>query len=341
MITPTLLRHHASSIARQTLLRSPSRLTLTNRASVTRRCLLNETPSTFPSLISRRWETTTTPAKQGRKSSNLYPELINIYLAPTAQTVLAGLLRLTTLVVFSLGTFIYVPAIYLDANAPTWLCPLAVLGSSVPFLAAIASGPMITSARARLPPTARKTKSDLQRWAANPTSPSAGGSLSNASTLRIQFIRFAPWFITRDIRLADLRRLPPSRLRLANLEHQIPAEEKDRLAYWGSTLGRWLDRYFHRYWVNVAGTRGGRDRSSVPGVWGKVWEGIPFVGEEEAGQGIRRSGGGVVPAGDVRKSGRVSAPPAGVVRPPGSAGGGGAGGGGNEGRRKGGGEKRG
>ncbi|KAI6998617.1 hypothetical protein KC359_g2243 [Hortaea werneckii] len=340
MITPTLLRHNASSIARQTLFRSPSRLTLTNRASIRPQCFSNKTPSTVPSLISRRWETTTTPAKQGRKSPNLYPELINIYLAPTAQTVLAGVLRLTTLVVFSLGTFIYVPAIYLDANAPTWLCPLAVLGSSVPFLAAIASGPMITSVRARLPAAARRSKPDLQRWAANPTSPSVGG-LSNSSTLRIQFIRFAPWLITRDIRLAGLRRLPPSRLRLANLEHQIPAGEKDRLAYWGSTLGRWLDRYFHRYWVNVAGTRGGRDRSSVPGVWGKVWEGIPFVGEEEAGQGIRRSGGGVVPVGDVRKSGRVSAPPAGVVRPPGSAGGGGAGGGGNEGRRKAGGEKRG
>ena len=241
------------------------------------------------------------------------------------------MLRLATLVVFGLGTFIYVPAIYLDASAPTWLCPIAVLGSSVPFLAAIASGPMITSVRARLPPTARRSKPDLQRWAANPTSPSAGGSLSNSSTVRIQFIRFAPWFITRDIRLADLRRLPPSKLRLANLEHQIPAEEKDRLAYWGSTLGRWLDRYFHRYWVNVAGTK--RDRSSVPGVWGKVWEGIPFVGED--GQGLRRSGGGVVPAGDVRKSARVSAPPAGVVRPSGS------GGGGNEGRRKMGEEKRG
>ncbi|KAI6848157.1 hypothetical protein KC350_g3118, partial [Hortaea werneckii] len=269
MITPTLLRHNASSIARQTLLRSPSRLILTNRASITPRCLLDKTPSTFPSSISRRWETTTAPAKQGRKSPNLYPELINIYLAPTTQTALAGVLRLASLVVFSLGTFIYVPAIYLDASAPTWLCPLAVLGSSVPFLAAIASGPMITSVRARLPPTARKSKPDLQRWAANPTSPSVGG-LSSSSTLRIQFIRFAPWFITRDIRLSDLRRLPPSQIRLANLEHQIPAEEKDRLAYWGSTLGKWLDRYFHRYWVNVAGLK--RDRSSVPGVWGKVWE---------------------------------------------------------------------
>ncbi|RMY58126.1 hypothetical protein D0864_13414 [Hortaea werneckii] len=299
MITPTLLRHNAPSIARQTLLRSPTRLTLANRASITRQCLLNKTPSTLPSLTSRRWETTTTPAKQGKKPPNLYPELINIYLAPTTQTVLAGILRLSTLIVLGLGTFIYVPAIYLDANAPTWLCPLAVLGSSLPFLAAIASGPMITSVRARLPLSARKSKSDLQRWAANPTNPSIGGGLSNSSTLRIQFIRFAPWFITRDIRLADLRRLPPSRLRLANLEHQIPAEEKDRLAYWGSTLGTWLDRYFHRYWVNVAGTR--RDRSSVPGVWGKVWEGIPFVGEDGGGRG--RSGGGMVPAGDVRKSG--------------------------------------
>ncbi|KAI6899113.1 hypothetical protein D0869_15803 [Hortaea werneckii] len=332
MIIPTLLRHHAPSVARQTLLRAPTRLTLINRASITPRCLLNKPPSTFPSLVSRRWETTTTPAKQGRKSPYLYPELINIYLAPTTQTVLAGVLRLATLVVFGLGTFIYIPAIYLDANAPTWLCPAAVLGSSLPFLAAIASGPMITSVRARLPPAARKSKPDLQRWAANPTSPSAGGSLSNSSTLRIQFIRFAPWLVTRDIRLGDLRRLPPSKLRLANLEHQIPAEEKDRLAYWGSTLGRWLDRYFHRYWVNVAGTK--RDRSSVPGVWGKVWEGIPFVGED--GQGMkRRSGGGVVPAGDVRKSVRVSAPPAGMVRPPGS------GGGGSEGRRKGGGERKG
>lgn len=68
MITPTLLRHHAPAVARQTLLRAPTRLTLINRASITPRCLLNKTPSTFPSLVSRRWETTTTPAKQGRKS---------------------------------------------------------------------------------------------------------------------------------------------------------------------------------------------------------------------------------------------------------------------------------
>ena len=68
MITPTLLRHNASSIARQTLLRSSSRLTSTNRASITPQCLPNKIPSTFPSPTARRWETTTTPAKQGRKS---------------------------------------------------------------------------------------------------------------------------------------------------------------------------------------------------------------------------------------------------------------------------------
>lgn len=177
------------------------------------------------------------------------------------------MIRVTTVVVFLLGSLIYAPAVYMDDKAPLWLVPAAVVGSAIPFLAVAATGPFVTSVRAHLPSSARRSKDDLIRFANN-TPPT--------TLLRIQFIRWAPWLVTREIFLGDLRRLRQSKVRLANLEHVLPEGEKKVLHSYGK-LGRGIEKYFSRYWVNVTSTS--RDRSSVPGVWDNIWKQIPYIDE--------------------------------------------------------------
>lgn len=206
-----------------------------------------------------------------------YPELLNIYLAPTTQTMGVGMTRVATMVLFGIGIFIYVPGLYFDEEAPTWIIPAAILGSAIPFAAAVASGPMVTSVRVSLPNSARRSREELLRFANN-TPPN--------TRLRLQFIRFAPWLVTRDMYFSDFRRMPKSWRRLSNLEN-VAMEKKEHLDNHG-WRGRLVSRYFNRYWVNVVTTA--KDRSRVPGVWEKMWAQIPYVGEDVAvvGKGERR-----------------------------------------------------
>jgi len=153
----------------------------------------------------------------------------------------------------------------------------AVLGSTIPFLAAIASGPFITSVRVHLPSNARRSKEELLRFANN-TPPN--------TRLRLQFIRWAPWLVTRDMFFADFRRLPKSKIRLSNLEI-VPEDKKEAIEKLG-WQGRVLSKYFNRYWANM--TNMGRDRSSAPGVWDGMWKQIPYAGEvvKTLGKGERK-----------------------------------------------------
>ncbi|KAK5123422.1 hypothetical protein LTR85_002854 [Meristemomyces frigidus] len=198
-----------------------------------------------------------------------YPELLNVYLAPTAQTITVGITRLATIVIFGLGTFIYAPAIFLDDEAPNWLVPAAIVGSAVPFLTAVAFGPTITSIRAFLPNSARRSKESLLAFANN-TPPN--------TRLRLQFIRWAPWLTTRDMLFSDFRRLPKSRLRLSNLENTATNEMQAEVLKKYGWLGRAIHKYPNRYWVNVTDTK--KDRSHVPGVWERMWKQIPMAGDE-------------------------------------------------------------
>ncbi|KAK4894550.1 hypothetical protein LTR27_007191 [Elasticomyces elasticus] len=198
-----------------------------------------------------------------------YPEKLNIFLAPFTQTAFIGGFRLVSVVVLMVGTVSAAPAWYLDDATPNWTVPLVVLFSAAPFIMAAAFGPTVANITVHLPSSARRSKESLMAFANN---------VHPNTRLTVKFIRFAPWLATRNLFFADLRRLPISRVRLSNFEH-VPLQNQgkpENKGVWG-----WMARmYFGRYWVNMTGS--GQKNSSVPGAWEKMWEQIPWSGEEEA-----------------------------------------------------------
>ncbi|KAK5676281.1 hypothetical protein LTS10_011093 [Elasticomyces elasticus] len=129
---------------------------------------------------------------------------------------------------------------------------------------AAAFGPTVANITVHLPSSARRSKESLMAFANN--------------VHPMKFIRFAPWLATRNLFFADLRRLPISKVRLSNLEH-VPLQNQGKAEL--NAFGTWLVKmYFGRYWVNMTGS--GQKNSSVPGAWEKMWEQIPWSGEEEA-----------------------------------------------------------
>ena len=95
-------------------------------------------------------------------------------------------------------------------------------------------------------------------------------------TTRIQLksMMFAPWPNTKELVFEDLRRLPKSWTRLANLEHvPIWNQEKARESPgWNIVVKSFMGRYF----VNQSQVM---DRSRAPGVWDRMWKQIPLDGE--------------------------------------------------------------
>jgi len=201
-------------------------------------------------------------------------------------TAFAGVMRVVTLCFLLGGTVFVAPSYYWNEDASLWMIPageclscaqswpcvltvdrsIVAFGASIPFAAAVASGPIICSIRAVLPQNARSSKEELIRFANNvPTN----------ARLKVQFIRFVPWLTTREMYFSELRRLPPSSWRLANLEY-VAADEVDRMAqlkWWQQGM---LKSLFCRFYVPMST----RDRSAVKGVWDKMWKQIPPVGYE-------------------------------------------------------------
>ena len=166
-----------------------------------------------------------------------------------------------------IGTFGFALSAFFSPDAPRWTIPAIILGSAAPWVAAAAYGPTVANIRVALPANARRSREGLVRWASN---------VPAGTGVRVQFIRFMPWFVTKSIYFEDLRRLPPSRIRLSNLEH-IPLSNRGRPRAQG--LGGWFVRmYFGRYWVNMLS--GGKERAQVPGVWASMWRQIPWADEE-------------------------------------------------------------
>ncbi|KAK5129986.1 hypothetical protein LTR08_002579 [Meristemomyces frigidus] len=249
----------------------------------------------------------------------IYPALLNIYLAPTSHTIAVGTTRVATLVFFALITLIYAPAVYLEAAAPAWVIPVAIAGSSLPFLAAVALGTLVTSIRLHLPDDARKSKDHLLSFASRPPA---------STKLRVQFIRWAPWLTSKDIALQDLRRLQTSSYRLPNLEdigaQQTHTPQSPSASYGPTLLWRLLvQRSMNRYFVSADARRRGNGGGAE--VWETLRLKIPFYGEAVAartkaeGEGsggerkavvMRNRASGVGPAQAVLAKGKFPPKPA-------------------------------
>lgn len=108
-------------------------------------------------------------------------------------------------------------------------------------------------------------------------------------------MRWIPWPVHRTVWFDELRRLPPSRARLANLEW-VPNKHKREIDGAGRLLGgRLIKRVMGYLWVDRLQVK---DLSSVPGVWERMWEQIPMKGEERKGT-VKKEG----PIGMVNRAG--------------------------------------
>lgn len=97
------------------------------------------------------------------------------------------------------------------------------------------------------------------------------------TVIELQYLRWAPWFKKRQVRLDSLRRLDSGwRNGNANLEH-LPEMESERVKnFKQSIVGEFIRKAFGLFIVN---RKQDRDKSAVPGVWDGIWEQIPYEGE--------------------------------------------------------------
>jgi len=129
---------------------------------------------------------------------------------------------------------------------------------------------MVSSIRLHLPDRARCSREGLLRF---------GSHLPVHQTrVRLQFIRFAPWFVTRDVWLADLRRLRPTWTSLATMEH-IPPVISERIESGSRDFrfraGLWFSRrYMGKFWVRMGSVK------ATGGPWERIWEQMPWEGKE-------------------------------------------------------------
>lgn len=229
------------------------------------------------------------PTSGKRATTYIYPDLIQVYRAPTAQTGANGMLRIATMVLFAVGS-VSTLFLYSNPDASNWWIPggrsaiyvaslfnitdkflvTVIVGSAVPMtLIILLCGPWAMSIRLNLPSRARRSAEDLQRFIANvpPDTP-----------LVIQFLRFAMWPGTRQVLFSDLRRLKPAWIRRTNLEH-IPVAQTAQMRE--ASIKAWIVKmYFGRYWVVMDDPSGGK--GVVKDIWKQLWEQIPLHGEVRA-----------------------------------------------------------
>lgn len=209
---------------------------------------------------------------RGASNTFTYPPTLNVFNSGTPPTLAIGFTRLASWFALSYGVYIsfHVPWLYIPGIIPLALAPLLLSG--------LAFGGYVNHINVHLPNSARATKQTLQSFAKR---------VPRDTRFEIKCMWFMPWPKTKVVYFDDLRRLPFSNVRLANLEH-IPLAQ--RRAHEESGWKGWLARVFlGRYWVSRQQVK---DRSRAPGVWNTMWEQIPVEGSE----GVRR---------EVRGQGRV------------------------------------
>ena len=195
-----------------------------------------------------------------------FPENLNVFNAGSVPVVTLGTVRIVCLAAFGAGFLYIAPSIIADGGAPWYTGPLIALGSAIPFLlTGVAWGGYVQHINILLPSAARRSKEDLLRFVSN---------MPPTAIVQIKSMWFRPWPVTQDIFFEDFRRLPQSKIRLANLEW---APQKNAEAADKNPMKNWIaKRLMGTYFVNE---RQSKDRSRAPGIWKKIWEQIPMAGE--------------------------------------------------------------
>ena len=146
------------------------------------------------------------------------------------------------------------------------MSPLIAFGSAIPLLATgLFWGGYVHHVNILLPSVTRKAKDELSRFTSN---------MPPNAIVQIKSMWFRPWPVTKEIFFEDLRRLPLSKWRMSNLEHtprrSIELADKNPMYNWIAK------KVMGTYFVNMSQFK---DRSRAPGIWSKIWQQIPMIGE--------------------------------------------------------------
>ena len=256
-----------------------------------------------PINLKPRFASSAALAARSQKSANLYPATINVYRSGTPALLGVGLTRMSTIVIFLIGTGIYAPGFYFsDQHSNLWI-PACIAISAFPMLAvSLLTGPMVHGIRVTLPEKVRRSgKEGLRRWAVERRG-------KERVQVELQFMRWSPWPRSRIVEFGELRRLRPTLSGgIANLQH-IPTHEgtegRKEMRLADGLMKRWMARFYVSRDQKV-------DRAAVPGVWEGLWDLIPFEGKEEGGKEIKKGG-----EGNDKEKMRAPVPPMGSIGRP-------------------------
>ena len=275
----TLLRRSLIS-SRTPAIRHASLNTLARPQSIVRHCQpavqrhassqnVAKTAAASRMLTSSMFKTSSVACETSAYSIVVLPsslDLLNVYQGSVIRTVSVGMMRIVTIVVFGLGVFTIATAMFFDPDQSMWWVPVVMVGSAVPLVSiALLSAPYVSTVRVLLPPSAKKSKETILRFAER---------VPADTKVSLQSMRWLPWPTHKEVFFGDLRRLPGRNLSV-NLEH-IPlgheaAENASKIVG-----GRLAMRMYGRYWVDMTS----KNKSHAPGVWEKMWGQIPFKGQE-------------------------------------------------------------
>lgn len=130
-------------------------------------------------------------------------------------------------------------------------------------VAVFATGPVVHAIQLQLPLVARRSKSELKRFAESPP---------GDAVLRLHYMRLMPWFTVKEVTFGRLRRIKPTLTGgVSNLEYIA-----EHAAGHSGTIWFWLAQgFWGRYYIKRDQVK---DRAAVPGVLDKMWEQIPLKG---------------------------------------------------------------
>ncbi|CAA9965177.1 hypothetical protein PTMSG1_08536 [Pyrenophora teres f. maculata] len=241
-----------------------------------------------------------------------YPSRLLIYDAGDARTTWISFWKAMALLQFGTTLVFGVPPLWNNENQPDpnvrkmQAILVGILGTIPTLTLAYLTAPFTHQIFLQIPPSARSSLPALQRFARNlRTHP----HLTANTKLEFVTLRIFPFRKHTTTFLHELRALPSSRFRLANIELPKSAEwrERQKEKGWGKRMWEVLNEQRFKFYVKEG--RAYTVRTGVPGVWEEVAERIreQSAETEEGGkEGKMGKGTGVGGRGLKSKSGAVA-----------------------------------
>lgn len=141
-----------------------------------------------------------------------------------------------------------------------------IVGSAIPLITAtFATAPFVAHINMEIPGWARRSKDTLNQFVKK---------LPGDTRLEIGLLGFLPRPKKRIVTVSELRKLPPSWIRLANLEH-FPKRNEGKDIPWRYKM--FLKVFYAQFYVKPG--MDGQKKSRAPGVWEEVQRHIRQVSE--------------------------------------------------------------